>query len=96
MNLDDLTKEELVAYIRQRHFTQPTQRDILGLRWERLTREANATMERANAESQKYIGKKDIESYRLWSEWQNVFTKGLKQSDEAEKIFNEMSKLKNE
>jgi hypothetical protein len=94
MRLEELTKEELIAYIKQRHFTQPTQRDMLDLRWERLTQEAKAIMELGIRESEKWTGQPGMEARRMWFEAQEIFNKGIRLSEEAEKIFDEMSNCK--
>jgi hypothetical protein len=91
VKLEELTKEELIWLIRrERLFSQPTERDILTARWERLTKEANDTMKDAAEEQKKYVGRTDGESWKLWMESQEWFDKGMKQSDEAQKVFEQM------
>ena len=47
--LDEMTKEELVAWIRQRHlFSTPKRSEVLYLRWERQSADVLEAMEKEN------------------------------------------------
>jgi hypothetical protein len=47
--LDEMTKEELVAWIRQRHlFSMPKRSELLYLRWERQSADVLEAMEKEN------------------------------------------------
>ena len=46
--LDEMTKEDLVAWIRNHHFSRPKRSDVLYLRWERQSAEVLEDMQREN------------------------------------------------
>ena len=94
MELEDLTKVELLKLIKEQFFYQPSPRDILKARWETLTEEANKMMAEANFESQKWLGKRDMESLRKWGEAQNRFTEGLSLSEKADVLFKQLCDTK--
>lgn len=90
LTLEDLTKEELIKYIRQYQVIQPRQRDIIGLRWESLSTEAQRVMAQATTESQKWTGDKTIEGYRKWRDAQELFDKAMKLYEKADEVFKEL------
>ncbi len=93
MKIEDLTKEELIKYIHSQ-FYQPTQRDMLNLRWESVSGEARRIMAAANEESQKWTGVKTIEALKKWWDAQELFNKGLDLSDKADSLFEELIAVK--
>lgn len=46
--LDEMTKEDLVAWIRSHHFSRPKRSDVLYLRWERQSAEVLEEMQKEN------------------------------------------------
>ncbi|MHA6127084.1 hypothetical protein ACX3YD_12975 [Pseudomonas fluorescens group sp. PF-1] len=46
--LDEMTKEDLVAWIRNHHFSRPKRSDVLYLRWERQSAEVLEEMQKEN------------------------------------------------
>ena len=46
--LDELTKEDLVGWIRSHHFSRPKRSDVLYLRWERQSAEVLEEMQKEN------------------------------------------------
>ncbi|ALQ01440.1 hypothetical protein [Pseudomonas brassicacearum] len=46
--LDEMTKDELVAWIRRQHFTRPKRSDVLYMRWERQSAEVLDEMDKEN------------------------------------------------
>lgn len=46
--LDEMTKEDLVAWIRSHHFSRPKRSDVLYLRWERQSAEVLDEMQKEN------------------------------------------------
>lgn len=46
--LDEMTKEDLVAWIRNHHFSRPKRSDVLYLRWERQSAEVLDEMDKEN------------------------------------------------
>ena len=46
--LDEMTKDELVAWIRRQHFTRPKRSDVLYIRWERQSAEVLEEMQKEN------------------------------------------------
>ncbi|MGN8346312.1 hypothetical protein ACLEJQ_22185 [Pseudomonas sp. SMV71] len=46
--LEEMTKDELVAWIRRQHFTRPKRSDVLYLRWERQSAEVLEEMQKEN------------------------------------------------
>ncbi|UNK68320.1 hypothetical protein MNO08_09605 [Pseudomonas simiae] len=46
--LDEMTKDELVAWIRNQHFFRPKRSDVLYLRWERQSAEVLDEMQKEN------------------------------------------------
>ena len=46
--LDEMTKEDLVAWIRSHHFSRPKRSDVLYLRWERQSAEILEEMQKEN------------------------------------------------
>ena len=94
MNLEDLTKDELLKLIKEQFFSQPSPRDILRVHWETLTEKANKMMDESITESKRWEGKRDIESLRKWNESQNRFTEGLALSEKADVLFKQLCELK--
>lgn len=90
MELEDLTKEELLRLIKSRWWPQPTHRDIISAHWDRLTGESSRIMAQANEESEKWIGLKTMEALQHWHDAQLLFNKGMKLADEAETVFKEL------
>ncbi len=88
--LEDLTKTELVKLVRESFFYQPTQRELLKLRWESMTEEANRIMIKASEESQKYWRS----NITKWNAAQKDFDKGLVLSDKVDILFKELYELK--
>ncbi len=94
MNLEDLTHGELVKLIKGQVFSQPTHRDIIRVRWETITAEAQRTRERALEEIQKWTGDRTPAGYRNWCDAQELFTKGMKLDKKAEVVFKELCETK--
>ncbi|WP_223535383.1 hypothetical protein [Pseudomonas sp. GL-B-16] len=46
--LDEMTKDELVAWIRRQHFMRPKRSDVLYMRWERQSAEVLDEMQKEN------------------------------------------------
>ena len=46
--LDEMTKDDLVAWIRNQHFLRPKRSDILYIRWERQSAEVLEEMQKEN------------------------------------------------
>uniref|UniRef100_A0A6M3JQN7 Uncharacterized protein n=1 Tax=viral metagenome TaxID=1070528 RepID=A0A6M3JQN7_9ZZZZ len=92
--LEDLTKTELVKLVREAYFYQPTQRELLKLRWESMSEEASCIMAEANRESQQWTGIKTFEALKKWSEAQELFDKGLALSDKADALFKVLCETK--
>ncbi|MBK3465817.1 hypothetical protein [Pseudomonas sp. MF6776] len=46
--LDEMTKEDLVAWIKSHHFSRPKRSDVLYLRWERQSAEVLEEMQKEN------------------------------------------------
>ncbi len=46
--LDEMTKEDLVEWIRNHHFTRPKRSDVLYLRWQRQSAEVLEEMQKEN------------------------------------------------
>ena len=46
--LDEMTKEDLVAWIRSHHFSRPKRSEVLYLRWERQSAEVLEEMQKEN------------------------------------------------
>ncbi|KAA0983264.1 MULTISPECIES: hypothetical protein [unclassified Pseudomonas] len=46
--LDEMTKDDLVSWIRNQHFMRPKQSDVLYIRWERQSGEVLEEMQREN------------------------------------------------
>ena len=46
--LDDMTKDDLVAWIRSQHFLRPKRSDVLYTRWERQSAEVLEEMQKEN------------------------------------------------
>ncbi len=90
LTLEYLTKPELIKLIKKCYFKLPSQRDILGLRWESMTEEANRIMAEASQESQKWAGIKSWEAIKKWHDAQEKFNRGLALSDKAEVVFKKL------
>jgi len=90
MTLEDLTKAELIKWVKGTFFYQPTQRDLIRLRWESMNEEASRIMEEACQESQRWTGIKSFEAIKKWNEAQEMFNKGLALSEKAEVLFKEL------
>ncbi|EPL03933.1 hypothetical protein [Pseudomonas sp. CF161] len=46
--LDEMTKDDLVAWIRSQHYLRPKRSDVLYLRWERQSAEVLEEMQKEN------------------------------------------------
>lgn len=46
--LDEMTKDDLVAWIRSHHFTRPKRSDVLYIRWQRQSAEVLEEMQKEN------------------------------------------------
>lgn len=90
LTLEDLTKVELIKLIKEVLSPQPTQRDLIKLRWESINQEASRIMAEACKESQRWAGIKSFEALEKWSEAQELFNKGLALSNKADIIFKEL------
>jgi len=90
MEIEDLTKEELLRLIKNRSFYMPTQRDIVRARWESLIEEAKRITESATTESNKWTGDRTIEGYKKWRDAQELFDKGMKLYDKADIVYKEL------
>ncbi len=91
LTLEDMTKEELIRYIRQDYFHQPTHRVLLGLRWESLAGEAQRIREQAIQEGKGWEGIKTAEAYEHWRDAQLLFDKGMALDNKADAVFKELS-----
>ncbi len=87
LTLEDLTKAELIKLVRESFFYQPTQRDLIKLRWESMNEEANRIMKEANQESQRWTGIKTFDALEKWNEAQKHFDRGLALSEKADALF---------
>ena len=94
LELEDLTKEELISLIKKTRYSLPNQRELLNVRWERLSGEAQRIREQSIQESQKWIGIKTPEAYEHWRDAQLLFDKGMALDDKADIIFKELSETR--
>ena len=94
IELEDLTKPELIKLFRAHCFNSPTQRECIGLRWESMAEESNRIMAAANQESQKWTGIKTFEALAKWNKAQKLFDKGMALADKAEELFDELRGIK--
>jgi hypothetical protein len=93
MQLEDLTKEELIIVIKNQMFSQPSERDMLNARWQRLKNESKVMMDESVKESEKWSKNRDVESAKKWNEATELFNKAMAISDDADKIYKQMMSL---
>ena len=94
MRLEDLTKEELISLIKKTYYSLPSQRDLLNVRWESLTGQAQRIREQSIRESRKWQGIKTPEAYEHWRDAQLLFDKGMALDKKADVVFEELCKTK--
>jgi len=85
LRLEDLTKTEMIALFCKYHFREVPQRELHGIIWERMTKEAQKIMEKACSESQRLTGTKGVANHQEWFKWQDEFDRGMKLFDKAER-----------
>ncbi len=89
LKLEDMSKEELIKIVHQQ-FKQPTEHELLWLRWESITDEARRIRDQALKESEKWKGDTSIEGYTHWRDAQLLFDKGMKLDDKADEVYKQM------
>ena len=89
MKLEDMSKEELIKIVHQQ-FKQPTERELLFLRWESMMEQARRIRNQAIEESKKWEGQKSFEALKHWNDAQLLFNKGMKLDDKADEVYKQM------
>jgi hypothetical protein len=83
LELEDLTKDELILLIRKLPVFGPTQRDMLFVRWESLEKRAQRlSTEGSNAAQARDWGRAE----KLWKEADSTWEKGRAVFAEGEKL----------
>ena len=94
LELEDMTKEELISLIKKTCYSLPNQRELLNVRWESLAGEAQRIREQALQESEKWVGQRTVEAYEHWRDAQLLFSKGMALDDKAAIVFKELCETK--
>ena len=92
-SLQDMTKPELIKIIIQSFFHQPTQKELMYVRWESLCAESQAIMAEAIAEQGKQVGKSAMDSRIEWMKASDRFDEGTKVGDKADALLAEIKAI---
>ena len=86
--LSDLTKKELLEFIFKHGYHFPvTDRDIIRIRWDSMTRKAQAMMDEACQEIKRYKG---LEDYLKWKAAHEKFDRASKLYDKANTLYEDL------
>ncbi|MBE2200428.1 MAG: hypothetical protein IAE79_17570 [Anaerolinea sp.] len=88
MELDDLTKEELIWLLR-RHCFSLTERDIARARIERLQRQSLAMREESLTLSSKALQDKTLAGRKVFEEASKLFDRGMRLDDQASALHDQ-------